>query len=186
MKARRILAVLIVLLCGLTLWGCSNNNRVEIKALQGYFVVEMEPYAFSPTIYAYDEEEDDDVLVDKYRLFGDDRSYLEFGEDFKSMWIIFETGKTGRIDFVITSGAPKNGNIRGTASRIIHDPDGDDNGMLARYSFWSDKNRIYLRTLRSYKVGTEESGVHKIITIQRNVIVAEFARIDPWLVGGGG
>jgi len=185
MKMRRGLAVLLVLLCAGVFLGCSNRNRIEIQPLHAYFVEEMEPYAFTRTVYEYCDEEDAMVLVDTYRLYGDDRSYLEFSEDFKSMWIIFETGKTGRIDFVITSGSPRNGNIRGTASRIIHDPDGVDNGRLARYTFWSDKNRIYLRTVVSYRVGTEYGGVHRIITIQRNVTVAEFARFDPWLGGGG-
>ena len=190
MKMRRVLSALLILCCGMMVWGCSNNSRIEIQARVAYFVEELEPFAFSKTEYKRDGSNNlvyDDkgklILVDTYAMEDDDHSYLEFAEDFKSMYIKFETNKDGRIDFVITSGSPKSGNIRGTAARII--PDGPDMGKLARYSFWSDKTSIYLRTLVSYRIGTEYDESHQVITIERNRPVAQFARTDPWLGGGG-
>jgi len=198
MKMRRGFAVLLVLLCGITLWGCSNNNRVEIKAHEAYFAEELWPFAFTTTQYKIGgdgqpelDENGKPMPIDLFKLEDNDHSYLEFGDDFQKMWIVFANGtnglvstENGRVEFIITSGAPKDGNIRGTASRIINDPTGVDHGKLVRYSFWSDKHRIYMRTLVSYNVGTEVNGKFELVSIPRDVMVAEFARHDPWIVGG--
>jgi len=184
MRIRRFLSAIIILLCGLVLWGCTNNNRIDIVSLQPYYIQELEPFAFSRTVIGEDGD-----LVDMYPMRGNEYSFLEFAPDFKSMWIVFPSctlclpNGERCITFVITSGSPSNGNIRGTASRIM--PDGPDIGKLIRYNFWSDRNRIYIQTLTTYRVGTEHAGEHAIVTVQRRTVVAEFARTQPAHIGGG-
>ena len=181
-----MLSLLLVLLCGLALWGCSNNNRVEINHKDAYFVQMQVPFAFSPTVYGYNDDSELE-LVDVYKMADTNPlSYLQFDEDFTRMWIIFvDTIQEGQLELVITSGAPKNGNIRGAAARIM--PDGPDVGKLVRYSFWSDKNIIYMRTLVTYRIGTEYDSAHSIRTVERDTVVAEFLRTPPgYFVGGGG
>lgn len=179
----RLFAGLLILFCGgVAFWGCTNNGE-EIKARpEIYFIKELEHFAFSKTLLGEAGEP-----IDTYPLLRNDRSFLEFAPDFKSMQIVFVAengGERGRVIFVVTSGTPRGGNIRGTASRIM--PDGIDRGKLIRYSFWSDRDTIYLQTLVTYRVGTEHEGEHTIRTLPRDTIVAEFSRTPPAHVGGGG
>jgi hypothetical protein len=110
-----------------------------------------------------------------YAIADNTLSHLMFDTDFKSMWIDFvDTPTPGRVIFVITSGTPQNGNIRGTAARIIQS--GPDVGKLVRYSFWSNRDTIYMRALVTYRIATEHEGKHDIVTIERGKIVAEFSR----------
>ena len=173
---KRLLSAALILLCGVIVFGCSNNNKsnTDIKPETGYYLTAITPYAFPHKMKK-----------------NDDHSFLEFDSEFKTMSIHFDKipeGETGgefiRIDFIISSFTQKNGQINGTASRIESE-DGPDKGKIIRYSFWSDYKKIYLKTLVSYlvKASTDPMDLGTY-TINLNVIVAQFARTAPGYIGG--
>lgn len=169
---RRLFSVIFILLCGMTLWGCANNNRVEIAARHAYFIQEIIPFALGTDTDPNTGEEEN-----PFTIGSDSLSHLMFDTDFKSMWIDFvDTTQPGRLVFVVTSGSPNRGNISGTASRILRNPGGPDHGKLIRYSFWSDKDTIYLSSLVAYNVRTEHEGKQDIVPVERNAVVAWFSR----------
>jgi len=166
MKVRRILSAVGVLLCGIVLWGCSSGNRVNIEPFTPYYIQYLMPYSFPHTIER------------------DDMSFLEFDGDFKNLWISFDApGGHQRVNLIITSSERRNGQIKGTASRI-HAEEGPDKGKLLRYSFWSDNDTIYFRALVTYKVWSVENDQHVVVTVERDMVVARFARVAPRYIGG--
>jgi len=177
MKLKRLLSIALILLCAGVLWGCSKKAKVDIEPLREYYIQHMEPYAFSKAAV--------DTFgrpIDTAKMMTNDNMSLQFESGFKTMWI-HVTGKPTRddhtIDFVVTSCSRKGGQIKGTASRI------DDKGALLRYSFWSDDITIYFQTLREYKVYSVPDESHATVTVERDLIVAKFARTTPAYFGGG-
>jgi len=127
--------------------------------------------------------------IHTFSMANDDHSFLEFGENWQSMRIVFVTGDQGTVDFVVTSSTRSGGNIEGTASRLQNA--GPDMGRIIRYSFWSTSTTIYLRALVSYRVLTatrtpeDDSEAHRVVTVARDTIVASFHRTAPGWIGGG-
>lgn len=187
MKLKRGLSVLLVLLCGVVfLIGCSTKQKeTGIKEFTPYYMTSLTPYAFT----FLGTSSTGDPEVETYKMHNDDYSFMEFGKDLKTMWIIFTTGKNGRIEFVVTSFTKKSGQIEGKVSRI--EPVGPEKGKIRHYSFWSDKDGIYFKSDLTYNVYTatkspeSDSERHRIVTVTRNQPVVGFARVTPGWIGGG-
>jgi hypothetical protein len=169
MKVKKLLSVALVLLCGIMFFGCSGNAKPKIESDTPYFLQELVLDTFAFKV-----------------VKPDDRSFLKFGSDFKEMTVRFDDlGGEIIIKFVITSCEQKNGQIKGTASRLQTDKD-PETGKLVRYSFWSDDEKIYLQTLTTYKIYTVYDSKHTAVTVNQDSIVAYFWRNVPSRIGGGG
>jgi len=163
MKTRRLLSMSLVILCAAILFGCGGKAKINIEAGTNYYVKELDSFPF---------------IMEK----ADDNSCLVFGADFKSMTIWFDDDDADPADpneiyFAITSCSRKNGQIKGTASRIQTASEPNE-GTIVRYSFWSDDELIYLKTLVSYKIFTAENPTVPE-TVSNDTIVARFLRTAP-------
>jgi hypothetical protein len=167
MGVKRLLSALLVVLCCVVFFGCSNNKRTNIEPEHSYYMIHMVPYTFPHKMEK-----------------NNDHSFLEFDKDFKNMFIWFDTQSGHQlVSLVITSCTRKSGQIKGTASRI--EANTPERGTLVRYSFWSDKNTIYMKTLVTYKVFTAVDS-HELVTVSRDQTVAKFARTTPGYITTGG
>jgi len=158
MKLKRLLAISICLLCmGVLLVGCSTINPPQIEAKSQYFIEELVPYTMP-----YDMVKDND------------RTFLEFDNDFKTMTISFDTLEGRKpMYFIVTSFSQKRGNINATVSRIESD------GKLIRYSITSNATTIFLKTLTAYNIRTVVDHKAVVVEVERNKDVAKFHRTVP-------
>jgi len=185
MKLKRGLSVLLILLCGVVLLGCSNSKtKPGIEHLTPYYLGHLTPYAFTYT-------DTDTGEIQTLKMENDDYSFVEFGRDFKTMRMVFVTGKDAELVFVVTkcSHNKKTGNIKGNISRI--QDTGPDKGRIIRYSFWSNEDTIYMKALMTHRVLTatrtpeSDSEAHRVVEVSRNEVVARFYRSAPAWIGGG-
>jgi hypothetical protein len=153
-------------ICAVMFFGCTGNSlsgsATNIQAEVPYTLLEIRPGEF------YYPGTTDPVLINHP---GNTMIYAYFNADFSRMIMALAYGEIKQIEFLITNVSFRNGNIRGTMSRI-------HNGRVVHYRLYSDRNHIYVDANVLYSVNVDQNFAwgNNTVNLNRDKLVLVFSR----------